>query len=484
MKLFAIALALALVVLALGGGLAANPKIRPNEINWTVPMASLLDMGNYGMSNVGNATMIKALNMQATGTDNSQRNINFYSNGNLYGRLGVQYDVVGSVGMAFFAGPANAITEKMRVTSHGLGINTSNGVELVDIKTGPGGFKRAAVIGPKTSVDGDGAYLQFTTAATDGYGPEIGGLRTGGGGLGAIVMKTGGNAPKERVRVNDNGTVNIGTTVYPAGLYVTGPVTGGAAHFQDTNVSGNLEVGNASGNLGWNIVYEGDSITRGNHVTPSSDRFVNLSANILEADSWYNAGWSGDNTSQMLSQATSQVDSRYSGTYRYNVAVFLGGANDLVQHATQEQIYDNTTAWCTGRQSTGFRVVIQTILPSTLYTVGNGLEPKRLWINSQIRANWPNFADGLADIGNDTLLQDTTTYYSDGLHPNNAGNAIMADYIVAAASGLQTETTSPARMSNLPVFENNTAALAGGLSNGDLYRCDAGYDRLCAVHSA
>lgn len=74
------------------------------------------------------------------------------------------------------------------------------------------GFARALRIVPKNNVLGYGGYIEFGTSLTaDGYGPQIGGVRTDNG-AGDFVIRTGGNAQKERVRVTNGGLVGIGKT--------------------------------------------------------------------------------------------------------------------------------------------------------------------------------------------------------------------------------------------------------------------------------
>lgn len=75
---------------------------------------------------------------------------------------------------------------------------TSAGVQrLMKLKTG-------------TSADGDAPVIEFSTSNTDGYGPQIGGIREATGGLGGFFVRTGTNAQAERFRISDAGNVGIG----------------------------------------------------------------------------------------------------------------------------------------------------------------------------------------------------------------------------------------------------------------------------------
>ncbi|MDD2637238.1 MAG: hypothetical protein PHW82_17255, partial [Bacteroidales bacterium] len=78
-----------------------------------------------------------------------------------------------------------------------------------------------------------GGFIKFRTSTAANYGPEIGGIRRSGG-TGDFLIKTGGSSPQERLRVFDNGTVQISN--------LSG--TGTSIVFADAN--GNLSVGTGS----------------------------------------------------------------------------------------------------------------------------------------------------------------------------------------------------------------------------------------------
>ena len=78
-----------------------------------------------------------------------------------------------------------------------------------------------------------GGFIKFRTSTAANYGPEIGGIRRSGG-TGDFLIRTGGSSPQERLRVFDNGTVQISN--------LSG--TGTSIVFADAN--GNLSVGTGS----------------------------------------------------------------------------------------------------------------------------------------------------------------------------------------------------------------------------------------------
>lgn len=106
-----------------------------------------------------------------------------------------------------------------------VGIGTTNPLANLDIKTA-GGFTRGLKIGPQTTDTGDGSYIEFITSNVDGYGPQIGGIRTGSDGIGDLIIKTGGNSQQERMRITNTGNVGAGVTPVVK-LDVAGSATNG-----------------------------------------------------------------------------------------------------------------------------------------------------------------------------------------------------------------------------------------------------------------
>ena len=137
-------------------------------------------------------------------------------------------------GSSFNIGTGTGTTPVINFSSTGtigIGISALSTAKM-NIST-PAGYQKGIRMGPGTATLNDGAYIEFATSSDDGYGPQIGGIRTGAGALGDLIIKTGGNAQQERFRVTDGGNVGIGTaTPYAydttvAKFGVVGPSTAG-----------------------------------------------------------------------------------------------------------------------------------------------------------------------------------------------------------------------------------------------------------------
>ena len=65
----------------------------------------------------------------------------------------------------------------------------------------------------------------------------------------------------------------------------------------------------------------------------------------------------------------------------------------------------------------------------------------RTVLNDSIRANWVNFADGIADLGaNESIgylgVFRDTSYFCDQIHLTNAGSVLVAEIISSAVNKL------------------------------------------------
>jgi len=105
-------------------------------------------------------------------------------------------------------------SEAARITSDGkFGIGTTSpDAKLAIDATSQGNFTEAMRISNGGGGANEGNYIQFEASNTSGYGARIGGRREGTGGIGLHFYTGEVNAvPTERVRIDHDGNVGIGT---------------------------------------------------------------------------------------------------------------------------------------------------------------------------------------------------------------------------------------------------------------------------------
>lgn len=172
------------------------------------------------------------------------------------------------------------------------------------------------------------------------------------------------------------------------------------------------------------LVFMGDSITRA----------WSLPA-LFPNDAVYNAGIGGETTAAMLARFERDVIARSPQTVH-----ILGGINDIAENGgpvTVDAIAANLQAMIDRARRNGIAVVVGTLLPCTNATWRPHLtmQPSLLALNAWIVA-FANARDIiLADYY--TALADAhggmpSSYGPDGVHPNDAGYAVMAPVARAA----------------------------------------------------
>jgi lysophospholipase L1-like esterase len=203
------------------------------------------------------------------------------------------------------------------------------------------------------------------------------------------------------------------------------------------------------------IVFDGDSMTDG-HQSTNELNYPNQTITLLGGTSNYsyiNLGIGGQTVAAMTTDAVSEVDSllQYGSNRPYNFVVLMGGTNDLGQPATglvdATTTYNRIVTYAQGRRNAGFKVIVNTILPRSAAGTPADFETSRQTVNSNIRSNWPTFADGIADIASDSIIgpagaSDNTTYYPDKVHMSNTGYGIVASYVAAAINSITHPTAS------------------------------------------
>jgi lysophospholipase L1-like esterase len=188
------------------------------------------------------------------------------------------------------------------------------------------------------------------------------------------------------------------------------------------------------------IIADGDSITEANPYI--GDDWPTVATAAMTRPSYIiNSGTGGQKLSTMITNAATQVDAAWNVNAVQKIVVLAGGYNDADQDAADANtIYNRIVTYCQARRAAtpDAKVIASTLLPSSLIA---NYETTRTGVNTLLRANYTNFADGLADIGADPIMglvtnttpTSGTAWYSDGTHPTTAGRArigaIFADTI-------------------------------------------------------
>jgi len=198
------------------------------------------------------------------------------------------------------------------------------------------------------------------------------------------------------------------------------------------------------------LVWDGGSIVRGPRPPDGTD-FPSQATRLLPQPCIsFNSGTSNATLAFMLADAATEVDARYDPLADADVCVILGGATDLALGGDPAAVLADLRAYCAGRRAAGYQVVVMTLPPRDK----TGFNDARQVFDDLVRAHWPEFADGLVDVAADSRIgdpgdnHDTTYYQSDALHPNSAGNAVIAALTVPVLEGLTWRSDSFQRFSN------------------------------------
>lgn len=192
------------------------------------------------------------------------------------------------------------------------------------------------------------------------------------------------------------------------------------------------------------IVFAGASITASFGVQ-RTDAFPAKTIALL-APARYDAvdvAVSGETVRTWNTTASGVIDPLYAASRTTNLVVFYAGLNDLHAGASVEETTARIVTFGQARRRAGFRVVIGTLLPSTVHLAsGNEYEAARQRVNASLRAQVARFADALADIGADPTIGVASAatnreyYLRDGIHPTGEGHSIIAAIVKRAILAL------------------------------------------------
>lgn len=213
---------------------------------------------------------------------------------------------------------------------------------------------------------------------------------------------------------------------------------------------------------------EGDSIPAGYGTTATGDVRANSYAGLVMKD-WpgrigygtpggenangnnysINNALSGTTFDNMVAAAAT-IDARYSDARGNNAIVKIlcstmghngPGTSVEVDPVAFLSAYSSFVA---ARRSTGWKTLVCTILPSTAIT-----DSKRVIANAGFRTMLAaNEIDGLCDFDTESIMGDLSnngnaTYWQDGVHPTDAGHALLKPIFANALFGISVAHAAP-----------------------------------------
>ncbi len=220
------------------------------------------------------------------------------------------------------------------------------------------------------------------------------------------------------------------------------------------------------------IVSVGDSLTLGTYLGGSAGNSYPGQLATRTGIAVVNQGVNSRTIDTMRANYVTEVRPELTATL--NQVIILGGINDILINSTSAVDIDaDLRAFCATARADGAKVYVGTLTPvSTSYPDWTSAkETIRQAVNTDRRANWQQYADGLKDFGGDSRLSDpnNATYYGDGLHMTTAGYGVMAEvaatYVVSveSGSGVVTSQAVSLSVSRRIAVEPSVAQISGGV---------------------
>lgn len=185
----------------------------------------------------------------------------------------------------------------------------------------------------------------------------------------------------------------------------------------------------------------GDSITSGSGTTYGAGWAIGAALDL--GLPLLNTGVDGRTAAQAVAAGVTAANRHVlRGARQYTVVAY--GSNDIAENADLATLESNIQTICGyyKNQAAGpkMKVLVASILPRTTSFTGGqdaaGFETDRLDYRTWLLANYSTFADGVIDVGDPATalgnVANIATYFSDGTHPNDAGNALYKTAALAA----------------------------------------------------
>lgn len=180
-----------------------------------------------------------------------------------------------------------------------------------------------------------------------------------------------------------------------------------------------------------NIVCDGNSLTQGQGGTPYHTYLQNSLQNAVVQ----NFGVGGQTTTQMISDATAQIDTQID-VKKKNILIAWEIGNEVYYNGDVTTACNNFKAYCDARRTSGWQKIIVINCPPRKQSTQFGdtesqYNTKLQQVNSWLNANYTTFADEIVDLAGDSRFQgySLNVYNADLAHFNSNGYSIIAEKI-------------------------------------------------------
>ncbi len=200
------------------------------------------------------------------------------------------------------------------------------------------------------------------------------------------------------------------------------------------------------------VMFEGHSICAGSVASVPNNSYAGLTfSNASPAIRGTNVAVGGSSLSSINARLPSDIALAANLSRRGKIILFIDiGANDIglgnAYSGNPNQYLTDYTTLINAFRASGvfFKIVGATIISRTSQTDGGTqFDSDRAVINPALRAMVGTTLDAIADFAANTTMgangaANNTTYFNSGVHPTDAGHALMAPYAEAAINGLWT----------------------------------------------
>lgn len=285
-----------------------------------------------------------------------------------------------------------------------------------------------------------GGSYHLVVGETDWAGSDLmQGIFTYGAGGGAYYkngVTQANTSPTGTARTQSTATTtfNIGARDGGTALYMRGDFLrilvydGELSSGNRTNLEAALQAKYLSAATSSNsIVFDGDSLTWGVGwgPDPGHDYPSHVTLALGPSWRWDNFGVPGQTLAQMESDAATQIDPLVSRGSGENILVVFGGINDFVTQ-NQATVQSRMNTYLDARRTAGWtKIVGVTLLPHD-DMVPNFTEAERQTFRAYMVGLVGTKLDAVVEVDDDPDIgadnaNNSATYYSDGIHLNNAG---------------------------------------------------------------